>query len=296
MRVHARAAQDGATGGSRCVAAALLLIALFAGVVCAANPANAVSGTAGILTGSEAPGTATHVGEVVTYAFIVRDTNTHEKLTAVSVRQDRFTGRGTKPVITCPSTSVSPGSYEHCSATYTLVPADLKQTSFSETATAYGTYVASNGAVGTGVVSTPLTLTVKVKAITAEPPPRAHLSTFVWSAQQTRACSGTWILVSPDGTHRAVFQRDCNLVVYSGSRPVWASRSAGDHGSTFYLGDNGLLRIAQNVGGREVNSWRNSLAAYSTTRRLAMQNDGNLVEYAGTSGSTVIWATYTNGR
>lgn len=90
------------------------------------------AGAQGPLVGNASPATATRAGEKVRFAFIVRDT-TYADFTGTVVQQKNFTGRGVKPKTTCPTTTVLPGRYEHCSATYTVTSADLNSKKLTET-------------------------------------------------------------------------------------------------------------------------------------------------------------------
>ena len=79
-----------------------------------------------------------------------------------------------------------------------------------------------------------------------------------WLAQGQSLAPGQGIR-SPDGQTLFVHQTDGNVVVYHGSRALWASRTNGH-----------------------------------ATRTLAMQTDGNLVLYSSTNAP--LWYTRTNGR
>ena len=113
-----------------------------------------------------------------------------------------------------------------------------------------------------------------------------------------------WALQSPSGQYHVNFQTDGNLVVYRGSTALWSSRTSGQCGSAdnyCALEFNGYAnelccgpdgQIVVDDPGR---SWHNinNPESYSAFR-VVMQDDGNFVEYSGTSGGTALWATYTN--
>ncbi|TDD56493.1 hypothetical protein E1286_02380 [Nonomuraea terrae] len=60
-------------------------------------------------------------------------------LTDVTAADTEFTGNGDQPVAGCPRDSLAPGGTVECTATYTLVQADIDQGSVVNTATATGT-------------------------------------------------------------------------------------------------------------------------------------------------------------
>ncbi|MDQ2837045.1 MAG: hypothetical protein M3Y42_14640 [Actinomycetota bacterium] len=127
----------------------------------------------------------------------------------------------------------------------------------------------------------------------------AHSSTFSWTQYGTsRSPTAGWILDSSDNTHHVQFQPDGNWVVYHGSTPTWASNTsnvgiglvfASSPGDEF-----GNIFITKNGG----DAWQNNVHGYNqySTMRVVMQNDGNFVEYPGSSGGSAIWATNTNGK
>jgi hypothetical protein len=102
-------------------------------------------------------------------------------------------------------------------------------------------------------------------------------------------------LDSPNGRYRALMQTDGNFVVYSTvTGPLWSSGTAGHPGS--YL-------VLQQTDGNVVIYASNGHALWSTHTSgdigadLEMQNDGNLVLYAGpVDNERAVWASNTAGR
>lgn len=97
-------------------------------------------------------------------------------------------------------------------------------------------------------------------------------------------------LTSPSGAYHVVMQSDCNLVLYQGSRSLWASASHG--------GGDGCFAIMQEDGNVVVyNAANQALWASNTTggrdTSLVVQDDGNLVV---TSGGRALWSSDTHVR
>ncbi|WP_348787024.1 LPXTG cell wall anchor domain-containing protein [Leifsonia sp. NPDC080035] len=78
------------------------------------------------------------VGRLVTYSFDVTNTG-NVPLTAVDVTETSFSGAGTPPTITCPTTTLAVGAATTCTATYTIVQADVDVGSVTNAALASGT-------------------------------------------------------------------------------------------------------------------------------------------------------------
>src|SRR5882762_1358104 len=55
----------------------------------------------------------------------------------------------------------------------------------------------------------------------------SHPSSFAWTGTTVRSSGAGWELVSPSGVYKVLFQADHNLVVYHGSRAIWASNTNG---------------------------------------------------------------------
>jgi uncharacterized repeat protein (TIGR01451 family) len=105
---------------------------------------------------------ATTAGQIVTYSFLVENTG-NVTITDPTVNEGEFNGHGTLSKVTCPSdegTSFEPGDSVICTATYTVVAADLADGgNLSNTATVIGTTPG-----GDPLTSDPSTATVDVIA------------------------------------------------------------------------------------------------------------------------------------
>ncbi|MFE6869428.1 hypothetical protein ACFVFS_23100 [Kitasatospora sp. NPDC057692] len=115
---------------------------------------------------SASPTTVSTVGESVAYSFQVTNTGNVD-LTNVTVADTVFSGTGTPPVISCPSTMLAVGASLTCTATYTVTQADVDAGRVTNTATATDDEASDRalGTRGTGSV---------IKA--ALPPPELWLS------------------------------------------------------------------------------------------------------------------------
>jgi hypothetical protein len=98
----------------------------------------------------------TSAGQTVDYTFTVTNTG-NVTVTNPTIDEGRFTGHGQLSTVTCPSGSstLAPGDTMICTATYTVVAADLTSSTLSNTATAAG---ALSG--GGTITSDPSTVTV----------------------------------------------------------------------------------------------------------------------------------------
>ena len=111
---------------------------------------------------------------------------------------------------------------------------------------------------------------------------------LVWSSPPKLAADDVAIarLTSSNGHYRAVMQTDGNFVVYSAHGVLWSSKTAKHYGA--YL-------VVQQSDGNVVIYDRHHHALWSTATTgksavLRMQNDGNLVLYAGSvDHSVAIW-------
>ncbi|SEI13373.1 MULTISPECIES: DUF11 domain-containing protein [unclassified Leifsonia] len=82
---------------------------------------------------------ASTVGQVVTYTFTITNVG-NITITHPSVKEGAFSGHGSLSAVDCPSTTtLAPGASVTCTATYTVVAADLAGGTLSNTATATGT-------------------------------------------------------------------------------------------------------------------------------------------------------------
>ncbi|MBD0676505.1 hypothetical protein BU198_38870 [Streptomyces sp. CBMA156] len=96
-------------------------------------------------------------GEQITYSFVVTNTG-NVTLKDVKVDEGPFTGHGTAPVANCPAdqaASLAPGAQMTCTATYTVVQADVDAGSIKNSATGTG-----NPPTGPPTVSPPSEVTV----------------------------------------------------------------------------------------------------------------------------------------
>lgn len=99
---------------------------------------------------SSSGGPFTTAGEVVTYAFLVRNSG-NVTVSGVAVDDDAasFTGSGALSPVSCDTTTLLPGETVTCTASYSLTQDDVDQGSLANTATAAGT------ALGASVASPP---------------------------------------------------------------------------------------------------------------------------------------------
>jgi|GEM_PF-5126972 len=96
-------------------------------------------------------------------------------------------------------------------------------------------------------------------------------------------------ITSSNGAYRLVLQADSNLVLYSGSRPLWASNTVGTGASQLVLqgADGNLVLYANSTA-----VWASDTVGTGASK-LVLQNDGNLVLSAG---SRPVWASNTVQR
>lgn len=93
-------------------------------------------------------------------------------------------------------------------------------------------------------------------------------------------------LLSGDERYALILQGDGNLVLYSPSRPLWASNTVGRGGTKLIIQSDGNLVIYDKNWSPVWSSRTNGKG----TSSLQIQNDGNLVIYNNTSYT---WATWT---
>ncbi|MGN6125326.1 MAG: DUF7507 domain-containing protein, partial [Humibacter sp.] len=103
----------------------------------------AIAAPALTLTKSASPTTVSAPGDQVTYSFLVTNEG-NVTVTGVSIREGGFTGTGTLSAISCPDTTLVPGQFTTCTATYAATQADIDAGSVTNTASA--TALAPGGA------------------------------------------------------------------------------------------------------------------------------------------------------
>jgi uncharacterized repeat protein (TIGR01451 family) len=137
-------------------------------VVIPTNPHPALS-----LLKSASTQQVTAVGQVVTYTFAVTNTG-NVNIKNPKVNEGAFSGHGTLSAVSCPAgTTLAPGQEIDCTATYTVVAADLAGGTLSNTATVTGTTPG-----GDPITSDPSTSKVKEVA----PAGLASTGSNVWNA------------------------------------------------------------------------------------------------------------------
>jgi uncharacterized repeat protein (TIGR01451 family) len=101
------------------------------------------------------PAQVSKAGDTVTYSFLVTNTG-NVTLGNIGITETAFTGTGAVPAASCPATTLAPGQFTSCTATYQVTQADVDAGTITNTATAHGTPPNN----GTPVVSNPSTATV----------------------------------------------------------------------------------------------------------------------------------------
>src|SRR4051794_30211857 len=124
-----------------------------------------------VLTKTASPTTVTAAGQNITYTFAVRNTG---NLTIRNlVIGDTFTSpAGPEPTITCPATTLAPGTSTNCTGVYPATQADIDNGTITNSAVAHGSDPSG------GLISSP------ASPSTVTPPPTARLS-LVKSATPT---------------------------------------------------------------------------------------------------------------
>lgn len=120
-------------------------------------------------------------GQAITYTFAITNTG-NVSLADVTVDETAFTGSGTVSPITCPTTTLSPGEQESCTATYTLTQADVDRGSVSNTADV--TYAPPGGATASSQPSSAVVPVAQAPALTLT---KSASPTTVSAAGQTVA-------------------------------------------------------------------------------------------------------------
>ncbi len=96
------------------------------------------------------------------------------------------------------------------------------------------------------------------------------------------------VVSSADGRFRLAMQTDGNVVLYSGSVPLWATGTNGQSGYLFVMQTDGNLVLYSST---SCPLWATHTEGHPGAR-LAVQDDGNVVIY---DGSTALWASGTAG-
>ncbi|HEX7842407.1 MAG TPA: hypothetical protein VF469_33270 [Kofleriaceae bacterium] len=96
-------------------------------------------------------------------------------------------------------------------------------------------------------------------------------------------------LRSANGVYTLVMQDDGNLVVYHGTRPLWATNTAGTDGQRAIMQTDGNF-VLYHVNGSPL--WASNTAGRPGSF-VIMQNDGNLVIY---QPNVPVWASNTAGQ
>jgi uncharacterized repeat protein (TIGR01451 family) len=129
-----------------------------AGDSVASPPSSAVLSVAAsgalTLTKTVDPTVVSAAGQVVSYRLVVTN-NGGFTITGVAAKDTSFSGTGTPPTFTCPSTPLASGASTTCTGRYTVTAADLGAADITDTALATGT-----GPGGQTVTSNPATATV----------------------------------------------------------------------------------------------------------------------------------------
>ena len=94
-------------------------------------------------------------------------------------------------------------------------------------------------------------------------------------------------ITSANGRYKFIYQNDGNLVLYDGSRPLWASSTNGQPGGVCIMQEDGNLVFYIPVD-RPI--WASNTAG-NPNSRLVVQDDGNMVIYS--PNGKAIWATNT---
>lgn len=115
-----------------------------------------------------------------------------------------------------------------------------------------------------------------------------YLSRVAFTLKSSELLPGQSLL-TPSGKYRMVLQPDGNLVIYSPTKPLWASGTAGQSVKLLAMQSDGNL-VIYNPSGSAIWSSKTSGNGPST---LAMQPDGNLVIYRDDGKAS--WNTSTSG-
>jgi hypothetical protein len=144
----------------------------------------------------------------------------------------------------------------------------------------YSFTVQAQNAYGAGPSSSAVSATPAPAAI-ATPTPVPCGGTSIMSGGQSLTAGQQ--LSSPNGTYRLVYQTDANLVLYSGTAPVWATgKNLGRPARATMQTDGNFVTYDSSGKATWATGTNGNSGAF-----LAVQNDGNLVVYA--PGCKVLW-------
>ena len=116
------------------------------------------------LTKTASPTTITAAGQRITYTFTVTNPG-NVTISNVSIADTFTSPAGPVPAITCPATTLAPGTSTNCTATYTATQADVDNGTIKNSAVAQG-----NDPGGNNVTSPTATATVTAPAAAALTP------------------------------------------------------------------------------------------------------------------------------
>jgi uncharacterized repeat protein (TIGR01451 family) len=137
------------------------------------------------LVKSATPSMITMAGQTVTYTFVLTNTG-NVTLSNVTANETVFTGTGTLPVVSCPTSAaaLAPNASVTCTASYAATQADIDADRISNTAVATGTPL-----VGAEVESNPSSAEVSVFVVTLP-------LTGGTSTEQVLLLGGSGVLIS----------------------------------------------------------------------------------------------------
>jgi uncharacterized repeat protein (TIGR01451 family) len=154
-------------------------------------------------------------GQQVTYRYQVTNTG-NTTLTEVAAADTRFDGHGAKPEATCPDATLLPGASTTCTATYTLVQADVDQGLVTNTATATAVSpgdiaVTSNesDAAVAGTADRRLTLTKRAEPATVTGPDQEITYRFTVSNTGDTTLTGLRIVENEFSGTGGPLETDC---------------------------------------------------------------------------------------
>lgn len=178
------------------------------------NISNAVTVTADqapalTIAKSVSPTTVDGAGDAVAYSFLVTNTG-NVTLGSLGVTETVFSGSGTTPVATCPSTTLAPAASATCTAAYTTTQDDIDAGTIDNTAIAAAEFD------GAGVQSTASSAQVTVDQSPSLALTKSANLTSIGSAGQSITYS---FLVSNDG-NVTIDGIDVQETAFSGSDPL----------------------------------------------------------------------------